>query len=253
MNITLVFPFGFKPVLKHAEHDQSEHGNWATGASGGNNLGIIEVMRLHKSDDPLQKKVYEAERSFDSVPEWDKAPKLAQREIAESDKDYDKRYKEYSKQHMEWAVNARTNIVSEIGERLLDGSPAGIKKYVEETIKSDWFVENFGNGSSLPKLNVQTSVTRAAGRHILSTVTEGNRILSTRHEISIDRHSVKDEKTILHEISHYATAISQTKPFESHGIEFARTHLFIVNKVAGSERAKQLESAYKEKGIKVGN
>ena len=31
MSITLVFPVGYKPVLKHGEHDQSSHGNWASG------------------------------------------------------------------------------------------------------------------------------------------------------------------------------------------------------------------------------
>ena len=31
MSITLVFPVGYKPVLKHGDHDQSSHGNWALG------------------------------------------------------------------------------------------------------------------------------------------------------------------------------------------------------------------------------
>jgi len=31
MSITLTFPVGYKPVLKHGDHDQSSHGNWATG------------------------------------------------------------------------------------------------------------------------------------------------------------------------------------------------------------------------------
>jgi len=31
MSITLTFPVGYKPVLKHGEHDQSSHGSWATG------------------------------------------------------------------------------------------------------------------------------------------------------------------------------------------------------------------------------
>jgi ADP-ribosyltransferase exoenzyme len=32
MSITIALPIGFKPVIKHGDHDQSEHGNWATGA-----------------------------------------------------------------------------------------------------------------------------------------------------------------------------------------------------------------------------
>jgi len=31
MSITIAFPLGYKPVLKHGDHDQSSHGSWATG------------------------------------------------------------------------------------------------------------------------------------------------------------------------------------------------------------------------------
>ena len=31
MSITIALPIGFKPVIKHGEHDQSSHGSWATG------------------------------------------------------------------------------------------------------------------------------------------------------------------------------------------------------------------------------
>ena len=31
MSITIAFPLGYKPVLKHGEHDQSSHGSWASG------------------------------------------------------------------------------------------------------------------------------------------------------------------------------------------------------------------------------
>jgi len=31
MSITIAFPVGYRPVLKHGEHDQSSHGAWATG------------------------------------------------------------------------------------------------------------------------------------------------------------------------------------------------------------------------------
>lgn len=33
MSITITFPVGYKPVLKHGDHDQSSHGSWATGQS----------------------------------------------------------------------------------------------------------------------------------------------------------------------------------------------------------------------------
>lgn len=31
MSISIILPPGFRPVLKHGEHDQSSHGNWASG------------------------------------------------------------------------------------------------------------------------------------------------------------------------------------------------------------------------------
>jgi len=31
MTITLTLPIGYRPVLKHGDHDQSSHGNWASG------------------------------------------------------------------------------------------------------------------------------------------------------------------------------------------------------------------------------
>jgi predicted SprT family Zn-dependent metalloprotease len=81
----------------------------------------------------------------------------------------------------------------------------------------------------------------------------GGRVVASKNEISIDRQSVKDETVILHEIAHYATSISQTKPFEPHGVEFAKTHLFVVEKAAGSKLATKLKTAYQKGGIKVGN
>jgi len=31
MSLTIAFPLGYKPVLKHGDHDQSSHGSWASG------------------------------------------------------------------------------------------------------------------------------------------------------------------------------------------------------------------------------
>ncbi len=31
MSISILLPPGFRPVLKHGDHDQSSHGNWASG------------------------------------------------------------------------------------------------------------------------------------------------------------------------------------------------------------------------------
>ena len=252
MRSTVVrFAPGLMPVLKHAMHDQKTHGSWA---KGGNKLGIEEVMRLHKSSDPLQSKVYAAEQSLDKPSENPlQKPTSPKRDDFEAREDYDRAYKDYSKKWMDWAVEQQASILTETGKKFLDGSPAGVKKYVEEVIKEDWFVERFGDGSSLPKLNVKTSNTNASGRHILKMTKDrsSGRIIKTVHEISIDRQSTKDERTILHEISRYATAISQIDSFSAHGEEFARNHLFVIEQTAGPDRAKALESAYIEKGVQV--
>jgi hypothetical protein len=44
MSITLTFPVGYKPVFKHGEHDQSEHGNWSTGSNGGSSESSSSAM-----------------------------------------------------------------------------------------------------------------------------------------------------------------------------------------------------------------
>lgn len=252
MSSTVVrFAPGLMPVLKHAMHDQKTHGSWA---KGGNNLGIEEVMRLHKSADPLQSKVYSAERSLDEPSKNPlEKPTPPTRNDFQLREDYDKAYKDYSKKWTDWAVEEQASILSDTGKKFLDGSPAGVKKYVDAVIKEDWFVERFGDGSSLPKLNVKTSKTNAAGQHILKMQKDrsSGRIIKTVHEISIDRQLTKDERTMLHEISHYATAISQTKSFFPHGEEFARNHLFVLEQTAGPARAEALESAYIEKGVQV--
>ena len=116
------FAPGLFPVLKHAQHNQKTHGSWAT---GGNGLGIEEVMRLHKPSDPLQSKVYEAEQSIDKPsanplekPDYPKRDDFASRE------DYDKAYKDYNKKWMNWAVEAQAIVLSETGKTYLDGTPS---------------------------------------------------------------------------------------------------------------------------------
>jgi hypothetical protein len=60
MSITLVFPVGYKPVLKHGEHDQSSHGSWAHGNSslqkeyaGLRESGIIENGKYYPEYDSV--------------------------------------------------------------------------------------------------------------------------------------------------------------------------------------------------------
>ena len=241
-----------RSVKKHQEHDQSTHGNWAR---GGNGLNIEEAMALITSSDPLKKKIYDAENSLIPKKEKTKGPDYPKLDDFPSKDEYDKAYKEYSKKWMAWVVDEQANIVSKIGEDLLDGTPAGVKKYVEKIIKEDWFIEAFGDGSSLPKIQVRVGDASVAGRHILSFQKDRytGRIVKTRHEIALDRQFTKDETAILHELSHYATAINQTEKYYPHGVEFARNYVFVVGQVAGSASAEALQNAYKEKGVTDGN
>lgn len=251
--VNISFAPGLVPVLKHqsGKHDQKLHGSWS---EGGNKLGIEEVMRLHKSSDPLKSKVYAAEQSLDKPSKNPlEKPTSPKRDDFQLKEDYDKAYKDYSKKWTDWAVEEQASILTDTGKNFLNGSPAGVKKYVEAVIKEDWFVERFGDGSSLPKLDVKTSNTNASGRHILKMQKDrsSGRIIKMVHEISIDRQSTKDERTILHEISHYATAISQTESFSSHGEEFARNHLFVVEQTVSPASSEALANAYIEKGVQV--
>jgi hypothetical protein len=205
------------PVEKHAQHNQADHGNWA---KGGNGLGIEETMALLTRSDPIKRKIYDAENSLAPKKEKTKAPDYPKIDDFPSKDEYDKAYKEYSKKWMAWVVDEQANIVSKTGEDLLDGTPSGVRKYVEKIIKEDWFIEQFGDGSSLPKIEVKVGDSSVAGRHILSFQKDRatGRIVKTRHEIAIDRQFTKDETAILHEISHYATAINQTENNQSEGL-----------------------------------
>lgn len=50
MSITLVFPVGYKPVLKHGDHDQSSHGSWATGVGNFNFKEDSEKLQIAYSE-----------------------------------------------------------------------------------------------------------------------------------------------------------------------------------------------------------
>jgi hypothetical protein len=258
---TIPFIRDEEDVIKHAMHDQKTHGSWAMGGSG---LGIEEAMALHKSSDPLKQRIYDAEESLRKpsknklekpiAPKWEDYDGIGVPNKGNRD-DYDRAHKEYKKKWTAWAVEEQADILSKTGERLLDGSPAGVKKYVEEIITSDWFIERYGDGKSLPTLDVKTSETSEAGNHQLGVVKErySGRIVKKVHAITINRQFTKDEATILHEISHYATIISQIKPYSGHGVEFAKNHIYVVAQAIGTGYASNLEEAYGSKGIEIGN
>lgn len=262
------FEPGLKPVFKHEQHDQSTHGSWADGSTGGNeggnNLSLKEVVALHSDSDPLKQKIYDAEEVIrepsknklekPSAPNWEDYDGIGVPNKGNRD-DYDRAAKDYNKKWTAWAVEEQANILSDRGNTLLSGAPAGVKKYVEEVIKQDWFVEKFGNGKSLPPLDIKTGDIPVAGRHELGFVKSRmtGEIVRNVHSITIGRQFTKDEAVILHEISHYATSISQTKPFSGHGVEFAQNFVYVAGKAIRDSYASKLKEAYSSKGVKIGN
>lgn len=256
MSITLVFPVGFKPVLKHEEHDQSDHGNREGGISegtgkGGNGLRHREIYELMVNrSDPQKTKLYDAE---------EKHQPQAQRKLGKpfppnnrneyaTQADYDKAYKEYSKEFDEWSRETSRNLISQSAEKNLNGTTAGTQKYVNEITKSDWFVKEFGNGGFIGTPKVAVRDVQVAGSYRIGTKNgEGY------SGLTISKGMSKNEPTIVHEISHYATAISASSPYDAHGAEFARNHIYVAKNVMGSDYASNLEKSYREGGVKLGD
>jgi hypothetical protein len=251
--VIIKFEAGLRPVLKHQEHDQSTHGNWATGQKGGSGLSHREMYNLKLNrPDPLVKKVYEAEeKNHNQIQDKNlDQPSAPNRSQFDEYADYDKAYKQYSKEWLEWSKKVTTSVISPMGEKHLDGTPRGVTGYIRDVLRQDWFVEAFGNGGSAGNLQVKmdSASSGAAGAYQIGF--KNDQPLSI---LKINRGYSKAEPNIVHEISHYATTISATSPHDGHGVEFARNHIFIASKVLGSSFASGLEKAYREAGVPLGD
>lgn len=236
-------------VAKHGTHDQSDHGNWADGSQGGNGLSHQEVYRLQNQPDSLMRKIYDAEEKYQPNVQRELPKPFPPNNRAEyaTSEEYDKAYKAYSKAFDEWSRESTKNIKSTTGEKHLDGSKAGIQKYVNEVTSSDWFIERFGRGGVIGTPQVSLASLRAAGQYVLGTK---NGVGYSK--LAIDKGFSQAEPVILHELAHYATAISIDKPHAGHGVEFARNYVYMTSKVMGPEYAAGLESAYREAGVPIG-
>jgi putative metallohydrolase (TIGR04338 family) len=135
-----------------------------------------------------------------------------------------------------------------MGEKHLDGTPAGVTGYVRDVLRQDWFVEQFGKGGSAGNPEVKVESRGEAGAYQIGF--KGNQPLSI---LRINRGYSKAEPTIVHEIAHYATTISATSPHDGHGVEFARNHIFVAGKVMGESFANGLEASYREAGVPLGD
>ena len=210
-------------------------------------------MSLIRNFDSNKSKVYAAEWSlYESTRDLEKFPKPVFTQT-ESDfvtrNDYVSAYNNYVNKYNEWVKNVNNVSISDIGSNLLDGTPAGAKKYIEEVVNSQWFEDAFGNGGPIGKPTFRVSRSKkVSGIHRL-----GMRGTSMLNEIAINTNSLGSEKNLLHEIAHYATAISNTERYEGHGAEFTRNYLYIVERVAGIEEANKLKEAFEGEKASIGD
>jgi hypothetical protein len=240
-----------KAVQKHQEHDQSSHGNWATGQKGGSGLSHREMFELKKQPDPMVRKVYEAEEKNHNQIQDKNAdmPSAPNRTQFTNYADYDKAYKQYSKDFTAWSKKVTTSLISPLGQKHLDGTPRGVNGYVRDVLRQDWFVEAFGKGGVAGNnLEVKVSSANEAGAYQIGF--KGDLPVSI---LRVSRGYSKAEPTIVHEIAHYATTISATSPHGGHGVEFARNHIFITSKLFGASFADGLEKSYREAGVPLGD
>ena len=238
------------PVAKHEQHDQSTHGSWADGSQGGNNLSHKDVYQLQSGmQDTLMRKIYDAEEKYQPNVQRELPKPFPPNNRAEyaTPEEYDKAYKAYSKAFDEWSRASTKNIQSTTGEKHLDGSKAGVQSYVNDVTSSDWFVERFGRGGVIGTPKVSLGAISVAGKYEIGT--KGGVGYS---RLSMDKGYSQAEPVILHELAHYATAISANKPYAGHGLEFARNYVYMASKVMGPEYAAGLESSYREGGVPLG-
>ena len=246
------FAPGLIPVLKHGTHDQKDHGNWARGG-GGNGLGHRAIYNLQAGmPDTLKSAVYLAENKYNGHQKFfnplEKPFPPNNRNEYSTSAEYEKAYKEYSKKFDEWAKGEGKRLESNLGKELLDGSKAGVQKYVNKITDSDWFTEAFGDGGIIgtPKVT-STSSNRVIGQYTIG-VKNGVGISS----LAIHKYNMQDEVTILHELAHYATAINETNRYAGHGVEFAKNHLYILDHAISPAYADGLEKSYREAGVPLG-
>ena len=237
-------------VSKHQEHDQKTHGNWATGTpQGGNGLAHREIYQLQAGTvDSLMRKIYDAEERFQPGVQRDiPKPFPPNRTEFQTGAEYDKAYKAYSKAFDDWSRESTRNIKSTTGVRHLDGTKAGVQAYVNAVTSADWFTEAFGDGGVVGTPKVSLRAMGVAGQYAIGT--KGGVGYSA---LAMDKGYSQAEPVILHELAHYATAISATSRYEGHGVEFAKNHIYMASKVISPDYADGLEKAYREAGVPLG-
>jgi putative metallohydrolase (TIGR04338 family) len=220
-----------------------------SGSKGGNGLTPYEISKLKQNvPDTLKENVYQAQREFRPITNIDRSQMPQKPEIKnfDSKEEYDKAFREYKADWKEWAREGTRDIISKTGEEFLNGTKSGVQKYVNEVTRSDWFVEQFGDGGALGMPEVRTSEQNGtSGQYSFGNARDG----SIFSRIIIDTGYTQREPTIVHEIAHYATTISAAEPHAGHGVEFAENYLFIADKVLGQDYASGLKDAFIKEGV----
>ena len=252
--------------------ERDSHGRF--GAGGGESskpsteLSRQETIRLSSPSDSLVAKVYKAENTYAATKEIVSKPDLADKPVppvsdrAELDRlaaegktgerwallsTYSNAYKEYDKAWSKWANSGKAVLIeSDLGRQHLDGTKAGVDRYIKAVTGSSWFREKFGDGrvvGGTPKIAVR-AVKGYAGQYSANS--------TNKNEISIATGYTQHESVILHEVAHYATTISATDRYSAHGVEFAKNNLTITEKVIGGDYAAGLKESYLANGVNVG-
>jgi putative metallohydrolase (TIGR04338 family) len=258
------------------DQERDEHGRFGSGGggseqtggkypatgSGGTSLSRTETLRLNLRSDPLVDKVYAAENAIrqgemvrgslekPTAPEYPKEAMAQARaegnpgEAMRLSLEYGKQYDAYSRAFNKYMTDFRVvNLQSDLAKNTLDGTRAGTQAYINNVISQDWFKAAYGDGKVMGDLKIGTRTVKSYAGQYTSGL--------TKNEISINTAYTKNEPTILHEIAHYAQAISATSPFQGHGVGFAQTNLHITENVLGTEAADKLAASYREKGVQI--
>ncbi len=112
----------------------------------------------------------------------------------------------------------------------------------------DWFVEAFGDGGQMGRPPVSLYTSKKRGGQYSYGFKNG----VFKSALKINSLLSKNEPSILHEIAHFATAISVPQGFDPHGVEYRMNLIFITNKVLGRESAESLKEAYRKENLNVG-
>lgn len=244
---------------KHADHNQEDHGNWATGRfaqgtpRGGNSLNVISAIRMQARTDTYKTKVYAAaNKLFPTEKTGNRAPVGPKRADFATYEEYAKAFKEYDKAFDKYAQTAMEYLASDKGRELLDGSLKGVKAYVQSVCDSDWFIAAFGTAQQMggiPPVKVTTAGDESGSFRMKSTPDGFNQETSLR----FNKAAFTREPTLLHEIAHFATAASAKGTYEPHGVEYAKNLVFICEQVVGPEFAELMRTSLIEEGVPIDN